>query len=213
MTSDDLKYLYKIIYKFKTSISPIRKNRLFKKILEFFNGDIYYISKKYSQYSQIDFDDMRQDLSLSLYNLIMNYNIKDTQKFKGFRSYVLTAFHNKACEIYNKLKKKKVIPYNKIVSLQSTININESDIQLCDIIEDKTDFFKIISDKDFIEKLKLELEKKYHIILDKMLLGIYDRKELGENIKNNKGKKMSKMYVNKVFNRKIIPAVAKLLLK
>lgn len=213
MNKEDVKQLHSLILNFKSSKSIFVKNDSFKKILDFFKGDIYYISKKYSQYSQIDFDDMKQELSLLLYNIVNKYNIKNTNKFKNFRSYIITSFHNRACIEYNKLKKKRVIPYNKILSLYSDLNVHEGDMQLYEIIEDKTDFFKIISDKDFILRLKNELDKKYHFILDKMLLGIYDRKELVKNIKNNKGKNVSKMYINQIFNRKIIPAATKLLLK
>jgi len=213
MNKEDVKQLHNLILEFRLSKSTFIKNNLLKKILDFFKGDIYYISKKYSQYSQIDFDDMKQELSLLLYNIINKYNVKNTNKFKHFRSYIITSFHNRACIEYNKLKKKRVIPYNKVLSLYKDIDTNEGNISLYEIIEDKTDFFKIISDKDFILRLKNELDKKYHFILDKMLLGIYDRKELIKNIKNNKGKNVSKMYINQIFNRKIIPAATKLLLK
>jgi len=211
----DIDKLYIIIKKIQRYDSPSLRNRYFKRILLYFKGDIYYIARKYSRYSFLDFDDLRQELSLLLYDIVVNYKVGNKNKINRFRSYVLTSFHNKCYKILSKYKRKRVIPFNKIVSLDSKIETKSginSDLTLYDVIPDHRNLFKQIADRDFVNQLRRRVNKQYQPIIDKMLLGIYKNSELSKEVLIN-NKKVSTEYINKIIRSKILPEAVRLLVE
>lgn len=211
MSIDKLYINIKRIQKYKDN--KALNNKYFKKILKFFKNDIYFVAKKYSQYSFLDFEDIKQELSLLLYNIVIKYDTKKRNKFKRFRAYILTAFHNECNECLTEYKRKKKIPFNRIVSLDSALETKDgTNLILRDIIPDHSDLFKQISDRDFVEKLRYRVDKRYRFIIDKMLLGYYEYKDLIKGVRIN-NKKVQSKYIYTIIKRRIIPEIIKLLVE
>lgn len=209
----DISKLYSSIVKLQRSKNESLRNKYFKRILKVFKGDIYYIASKYARYSFLDFDDLQQELSLLLYDIVSSYKIKNKNKFQKIRAYILTAFHNEMYATLLSYKRQRRIPPNKMVSLDSAVESNDgTQMILYDIIPDHSDLFKQISDRNFITVLKKRINKKYWFIIDRMLLGKYTYKELSEGVKiNNKDVSLKNIY--QIIKRRIIPEAVKLLVE
>jgi len=150
----------------------------FDEVCEKYNDLIdIFAHKTFSNDNSIDFDDIKQEMLLTLHRAWKSYDTtKETSA--SFKTYLINCLRRTQHNIirYNKTKKRSGF---EIISLNVTID-EDDELELVDMISNETDYFEVI---DFtIDLESLELTKLDSEII-KMVVDGYKFSEIAKELK------------------------------